>query len=383
VRPALALALSALSAVAALGGCAAARLPPVTEGELVMDQDERRMWRVAEEEEEDARHSGALDPDSALERYLGTVAKRLLPPRAASRLRVQVFVVADPRLDAFALPDGAVFVSSGLLCRLEDEAQLAVLLGHELAHALYRHAVVEHRTFKTSAAVSASFGGGLGLGRLGALATISGYSRDLEREADEQGLRLAAEADYDVREAPRPFEHLLAWMEEEELEEPFFFADHPRLKSRIENYQRLLATTYASRQGGDRGRDRYVGAVRELFLRNARLDLAAGRFGPAERGARRYLELQPRSAAALALLGDAERQREAEGSPAKAADHYRKALALDPRCAEAQRGLGLVLARGGDRGAARAALRRYLELRPRAEDRGWIEADLAELEGKR
>jgi hypothetical protein len=42
-----------------------------------------------------------------------------------------------------------------------------------------------------------------------------------------------------------------------------------------------------------------------------------------------------------------------------------------------------VLARGGDRGAARAALRRYLELRPRAEDRGWIEADLAELEGKR
>jgi beta-barrel assembly-enhancing protease len=243
----------ALAALTALGGCAAARLPPVTDGELVMEQDERRMWRVAEEEEDDARHSGALDPDASLERYLGAVAKRLLPPRAQARLHSHVFVVADPRLDAFALPDGAVFVSSGLLCRLEDEAQLAVLLGHELAHALYRHAVVEHRTAKTSAAVSASFGGGLGLGRLGALATVAGYSRDLEREADEHGLRLAAEAGYDVREAPRPFEHLLAWMDEEELEEPFFFADHPHLKDRIANYQRLLATTYAPRKGGDRG----------------------------------------------------------------------------------------------------------------------------------
>lgn len=372
----------ALLAAAALGGCAAARLPPITEGEPVMERDEQRMWRVAEELEEDARHSGALDADPGLERYLGAVARRLLPARAAARLRAHVFVVADPRLQAFALADGAVYVSSGLLCRLEDEAQLAVLLGHELAHALYRHAVVEHRTVKNSAAVSASFGGGFGLGRLGAQASVAGYSRDLEREADEQGLRLAAEAGYDVREAPRPFELLLAWMDEEELEEPFLFADHPRLKDRIEDYRRLLATTYAGRKPGERGQERYVAAVRELLLRNARLDLAAGRFGPAERGAQRYLGLRPRSAAGLALLGDAARQRDEDGAPARAAEHYRKALAVDPACPEAQRGLGLVLARDGDRKGARAALRRYLELRPRAEDRAWIEADLAALEGK-
>ncbi|GEJ58532.1 M48 family metallopeptidase [Anaeromyxobacter diazotrophicus] len=375
------LALAAVALVLATG-CAAARLPSLADGEPVMEQDERRMWRVAEEAEDDARHNGALDPDPALDRYLGQVLKKLLPARAAGRLRAHVFAVADPRLDAFALADGAIFVSTGLLCRLENEAQLAILLGHELTHALHRHAVVEHRTVKNSAAVSASFGGGLGLGRLGALATVAGYSRELEREADEEGLALAAGAGYDVAEAPRPFEHLLAWMEEEELEEPFLFADHPRLKDRIGNYRRLLATAYAGRKGGEKGQDRYLAAVRELYLRNARLDLAAGRFGPAERGAARYLELRPRSAPALALLGDVAGQRQEKGSEAKAAEHYRKALAIDPACPEAQRGLGLALARAGDKKGARPALRRYLELRPRAEDRAWIEAELAELEGK-
>lgn len=372
----------ALAGALALSGCAAARLPPVTEGELVMDHDEQHLWKEAAEAVEDARHSGALDPDAALERYLAGVVKRLLPPRAAARLRAHVYVVADPRLDAFTLSDGSVFASSGLLCRLENEAQLAVLLGHELVHAMNRHVVVEYRTAKNSAAVSASFGGGLGLGRLGAAAAVAGYSRDLEREADAQGLALAVKAGYDAREAPRPFQHFLAWMKEEELDEPFLFADHPRLKDRISDYQELLATAYAAQAGSDKGEQRYLAAVRELFLRNARLDLAAGRFGPAERGAQRYLELRPRSAAALALLGDAARQRGGAGAEAKAAERYRQALAADPACAEAQRGLGLTLARGADRKGARAALRRYLELRPRAEDRAWIEADLAELEGK-
>jgi beta-barrel assembly-enhancing protease len=373
---------AALALVLAAGGCAAARLPPLTDGDVVMDRDEQRLWRVAEEAVEDARHSGALDPDAALEKYVTGVARKLVPPKALARLRLHVFVVADPRLDAFALADGSIFVSTGLLSRLENEAQLAVLLGHELTHALQRHIVVEHRTAKNSAAVSASFGGGLGLGRLGAAATVAGYSRDLEREADELGLELAVRAGYDAHEAARPFEHLLAWMDEEELDEPFLFADHPRLKDRIATYRRLLATTYAEKKSGDKGQERYVAAVREAYLRTARLDLAAGRFGAAERGAQRYLELRPRSGAALALLGDATRQKGGDGAEGRAADHYRKALAADPACAEAQRGLGLVLVQGGDRKGARAALRRYLELRPRAEDRAWIEADLSALEGK-
>jgi Flp pilus assembly protein TadD len=79
------------------------------------------------------------------------------------------------------------------------------------------------------------------------------------------------------------------------------------------------------------------------------------------------------------VLGDVALQ--AKGKDAQALAHYRKAVALDAACAEAQRGLGTLLARQGERAAARAALKKYLQLRPSAEDRGWVEADLQALEG--
>jgi predicted Zn-dependent protease len=181
---------------------------------------------------------------------------------------------------------------------------------------------------------------------------------------------------WDPAEAPRPFQHLAAWVKEEKLDEPFFFSTHPRLEERIESVSALLKTRYAGRRGGEVGAARYRTAVREVVLGAARLDLAAGRFTAAERGARDYLELVPRSAAAWAFLGDVARQR---GEADEALARYRKAVALDPACAEGQRGLGQALARRGDHAAARAALSAYLRLRPDAVDKAWIDAELERL----
>lgn len=367
-------------ALGLLSGCIApqraARLPPVTAPDFTMDRDERNLWREAAELEERARKSGAVLADPALERYLLGVARKLVPRTALERLDVRVRVLESASLAAFAAPDGSVFVSMGFLARLENEAQLAVVLGHELVHALNRHSIVEYRTFKSGAALAAVLP--FSLGDLGTKAAVTGYSRDLEREADEEGLGLAAAGGWDVREAPRPFEHLAAWVKEEGLEEPFFFSSHPRLEERTRSVAALVETRYASQKRGEAGAKRYRAAVREVVLGAARLDLAAGRFGAAERGARAYLELAPRSAAGWALLGDAARQR---GQGDEALAHYRAAVALDAACPEAQRGLGQALARKGDRSGARAALLAYLKLLPDAVDRAWIEAELAGLHG--
>ncbi len=371
---------AAAAAIAVLSGCLAptraARLPPVTAPGFVMDRDERNLWREAAELDDRARKSGAVRADAALERYLLGVARKLLPRAALERLDVRVRVVESPALTAFVAPDGGVFVTMGLLARLENEAQLAVVLGHELVHAVNRHAIVEYRTFKSGAALAAALP--FFLGDLGMKAAVTGYSRDLEREADGEGLGLAAAAGYDAREGPRPFEHLAEWVKEEGIEEPFFFASHPRLEERIESLRALVATRHAGRGEGEVGARRYRAAVREVVLGAAQLDLAAGRFGAAERGARAYLELAPRSAEGWTLLGDAARQR---GAADDALAHYRTAVAQDAGCPEAQRGLGQALARRGDRSGARAALRTYLRLRPDAADRGWIDAELAELGG--
>jgi predicted Zn-dependent protease len=371
----------AAALLAVFAGCLApgraARLPPLTEPGLVMERDERLLWREAADLDERARKSGAVLDDAALERYLLGLARRLTPRAALGRLDLHVRVLESPALAAFTAPDGGIFVSIGLLARLENEAQLAVVLGHELVHALNRHAIVEYRTYKSGAALDALLP--FSLGALGTRAAVTGYSRDLEREADEEGLALAAAAGWDVREATKPYELFAEWVKEEGIEEPFFFSTHPRLEERIESVGALVKERHSGRRG-ELGADRYRAAVKGVLLAAPRLDLAAGRFAAAERGARAFLALAPRSADAWALLGDSARQqRQAD----EALSRYRTAVALDARCADAQRGLGRALAERGDRAAARAALKTYLKLRPGAEDRAWIEAEIAGLEGGR
>ncbi len=370
---------------AASAGCVATRaerLPPVTAPGFAVAADEKRLWTEAAGLDERARKSGAVRVDPALERYLTGVARRLTPRAALDRIAVRVRVVESPGLSAFSVPDGGVFLTLGLLARLENEAQLAAVLGHEIVHALNRHAIVEYRTFKRGAAMAAAIPLPFGLGDLGIQAAISGYSRELEQEADEEGLALMAAGGWDVREAPRPFELLADYVKEEQLKEPFFFASHPRLEERRASFETLLRTRYAGQKGGEVGAERYRAAVLAVILDAAQLDLAAGRFGAAERGARAHLALRPRSAEAWTLLGDVERQRGGDGAEDRSLGMYRKAVELDERCAVGQRGLGLALAKRGDRAGARTALRTYLKLAPRAPDRAWIEAELAALEGK-
>src|SRR5207244_395643 len=124
-------------------------------------------------------------------------------------------VMSDPTLNAFAMPNGRIYVHSGLLARLDNEAQLAMILGHEMTHVTDRHALrfnndaQNKQILYTVLAVAASIGVAvaagsrakagdhvgaavigqtanaiLGLGlQLAAIASINGYGRDLEREA--------------------------------------------------------------------------------------------------------------------------------------------------------------------------------------------------------
>src|SRR6185369_18100131 len=79
--------------------------------------------------------------DPALESYLQGVVTRMTPKGMAANTAVhyRIRVVEDPTLNAFAYPHGSIYVHTGLLARVENEDQLATVLGHEMTHVERRH----------------------------------------------------------------------------------------------------------------------------------------------------------------------------------------------------------------------------------------------------
>lgn len=365
--PALALALAA---------CATASLPPVTAPGFVPEDEEKAIWREAAEEQHRLDTSGDVFEDAALEAYLMAVARRIVPPAAFKAVPFRIRVLRNFRLNAFALPNGAVYVHTGMLARMDSEAELAVLLGHEMTHATHRHAVREQRQASNWASAwagisTATLGLASPIGGLAAGAAIRGYGRDMEREADQNGLALVAAAGYDVGEAPKLFRHLEEWVKSEEDEEPFYFGSHPRLDERIESCEQLVATVYKDKRGGSQGAEAFRQKTSRVLLANARLNLEAGRLDAARRDAEKHIAIDKAGAGGHSVLGEVARRTGPESFDL-AVVQYRLALQADPRLAEAHRGLGLVLWKKGERKGARAALARYLELEPNAPDRAHV-----------
>ena len=135
-------------------------------------------------------------------------------------------------------PNGMMQVWTGLMLRVDNEAQLATVLGHEIGHYLQRHSVDQLRDAKTRAAFGQFLGlfgvAGL-LGQLGMVAGMFAYGQDHEREADAIGIRLMRNAGYDPAEAAKVWENLLLEIRarpEGERSSPFF-ATHPPPAERL------------------------------------------------------------------------------------------------------------------------------------------------------
>lgn len=159
-----------------------------------------------------------LFPVKAVQDYVSHLGEKLLTgPSVPLRARViefRFFVIEDANMNATALPDGTVLVNTGLVAALENEAQLAFVLSHEIAHTLQAHywrevhETREKRVWITIAAIAASgYIGDLGLflGQLGLALVINGYSRSVENQADRLGLENVIAHGYDPRPAVRFF----------------------------------------------------------------------------------------------------------------------------------------------------------------------------------
>lgn len=388
---------------AVCSGCASTSVPPITVSDFVPDSDEQELWSRADEADARIAEAGVLFRNEDVERYLDGIARRLLPHIDAADAPFRIRLIVDPLLNAFASPNGSVYLHTGIVARTENEAQLAFVVAHELLHYTRRHSLKEYRVARNrhSAAVAGSvlaaiFAGvvldpGSLAGHLSNVQT-SGYSRDLEREADADALEALRLAGYDIREAPKIFEQLIA--ETRQIEQSYYYGSHPKLTDRLADAQQTVsrwhpASTPAAGESDTPSADpgperstRHDGLIADVLLENAKRAWAMGFRGKAHQNIRRHVAARSMSTDGLMLLGRIHQSRASDDEHrGLAIDAYRRAARSDDTHALAHRELGLLLRGSSPDEHSTAALRRYLELSPEALDRAVIEGLLGRPDG--
>ena len=160
-----------------------------------------------------AQQMGGLVPDAdAQARLVDEVGRRLVQysDAAKSPYRFEFHLVPNDMVNAFALPGGQIFITAGLLNKLETEAQLAGVLAHEIGHVVHRHSA-EHmakgqlgQSLVAAVAVGASDNRGRGMSAAMIASAVENmfrlrYGREDEHESDTYGLEYMTQAGYDPR----------------------------------------------------------------------------------------------------------------------------------------------------------------------------------------
>ncbi len=173
--------------------------------------------------------------------YINQVGSKLTAQPQADKYPYSFKVVNDKSINAFALPGGPAFVHTGLISAVDNEAQLAGELAHEISHVALRHGTNQAskaNLIELPAMLGSTvMGSGSMLGQLsqigiglGANSVLLKFSRSAESQADLLGAQIAAQAGYDPIEMARFFQKLEA---EGGARGPQFLSDHPNQGNRM------------------------------------------------------------------------------------------------------------------------------------------------------
>lgn len=325
------------------------------------DEARRRMAWMSAYQVELFERSGSLVDDPEVVGYLQSVVDGLFPD--LPELRVHVY--RSTSLNAFVLPDGNIYFNTGMLARLEDEAQMAAILGHEGVHFEAEHSLRRRSNLQGTAMVTSVLGMATGefmLSSLLAISSMSGYSRDMERESDVGGHGRMLEAGYDTRRATDAFERFEAETDLISYYVPFFFSSHPDMEERVATFRQLTADD----PDGITLRDQYLAITGELRLEAFRLMLEKEELSSVIYllGEDDLLATLPREA--MLILADGYRRRGREGDLGNAASvlaAYRQRAPDDPGGPRIAADIAARLAvAAGDHDTAVREAERYLEL---------------------
>lgn len=223
--------------------------------------------QLAKEVESEAR----LITDPVVTEYVNRIGQTMVR-NSDARVPFTIKVIDDDEVNAFALPGGYFFVNTGLILAAENEAELAGVMAHEIAHVAARHATknaTRAEIFNVASIPLIFMGGPAGF----AIRQIAGiavpmsflkFSRDAEREADLLGLEYEYAAGYDPAEFVHFFETIKAREKEKRNVLAKAFSTHPMTSDRIRRAQKEIETMLPPRA-------QYIVNTSEFDLIKARL----------------------------------------------------------------------------------------------------------------
>jgi predicted Zn-dependent protease len=208
-------------------------------------------------------------PDSAWQAYLTEVGQRLVAVCDRKDIEYHFTVIESEQINAFAAPGGFVYFYTGLLQMMENEAELAAVMAHEISHVVARHGAKRlQAAMGVSLAYELVFGEnssqtlqtavGVGMSLL-----FAGYSRENEREADDFGATYMIRAGYDPTAMETMFGKLAASGTEQNAFEKLV-SSHPETQERIRNTKAAVARQTPLPPNLTLGRERYQQMVKRL-----------------------------------------------------------------------------------------------------------------------
>jgi len=217
----------------------------------VVNNDALQM--LSDKYEQQLRTSPIRSKNKILEDYLRIMTCKIANEFCSS---VRVYLLRKPGLNAFMLPNGAMFIQTGLLLRITSESEIASVIGHEIIHYTELHSLEKFKARKKTQQVSnlisiglsskglSSFGSSLLIDSV-AKSYLGAYSRDAEREADKNGLKLAVNAGYDPKAASNVWNNFKNELKASKSRDHSLFSTHPPLDERMNNLSKL-ASKYVS-----------------------------------------------------------------------------------------------------------------------------------------
>lgn len=223
----------------------------------VMERQYLAARRMYDEDDQGKRQDfGRLYSSGPEVERVRRIMERLVPGYLGRR-DFRVYVVENKEWNAMAAPNDSIYVFSGLLKDMDDD-EVAIVLGHELAHATHEHS---RKSFKKTMLIQLAALGVVAVAEeamqdknkravlqvatlLGATAWANGYGRFHEDQADRVGLRYAAEGGFDVSKGPRLWNRFAEKYGNSPKALNFFFGDHSVAEDRSRNLTREIALNY-------------------------------------------------------------------------------------------------------------------------------------------
>ncbi|MEM7556323.1 MAG: M48 family metalloprotease [Cyanobacteria bacterium P01_A01_bin.84] len=181
-----------------------------------------------------------LVKDEAINNYINEIGQKLAKVTGRDEFKYEFFVIPDENLNAFALPGGKIFLHAGAIAKTNSEAEIAGLIGHELAHTVLSHGfqLVTQGNLISNVTQYLPLGG-----TVGQILTFN-YSRRMEKQADILGTRMIAASGY----AADGLRNLMVTLEKEQKRKPpKWLSSHPGGSDRVDYLEEMITQSSYNR----------------------------------------------------------------------------------------------------------------------------------------